>query len=216
MIGAIIGAGLSAVGSIFGGMKASQAAKKREQALRQEQAKNRDWYNRRYYEDATQRADAQRVLSMTEDSIKRRNRAAAGTAAVMGTATEAAAAEKEANNKIMADAVSQINAAAEARKDNIEAQYRQRDAELEGQLIGIQAEKAANIGQAISGVASAAGSIASSLGSDAKTASANKAPELKMSADASSLKAPEVSGVDFGAAVNAIGNSEWDKVKKKL
>lgn len=163
MIGALIGAGLSAAGSIFGGIKASQAAKKRAEMLESQRRKNQDWYNRRYYEDATQRADAQRVLSMTEESIKRRNRAAAGTAAVMGTGTEVAAAEKEANNRIMADAVSQINAQAEARKDGIEATYRQRDAELEGQLNGMEQGRASAIGSAISGVASAAGSIASSL-----------------------------------------------------
>lgn len=171
MIGSLIGAGVSAIGSIFGGISASKAAKKAKAQIEQQKKENQDWYNRRYNEDATQRADAQRVLALTEESIKRRNRAAAGTAAVMGTGTEVAAAEKEANNRIMADAVSQINAQAEARKDGVEATYRQRDAELESQLIGMEQGRASAIGSAISGVANAAGSIASSLGSDAKTAS---------------------------------------------
>ena len=163
MIGTLIGAGVSAIGSIFGGISASKAAKKAKAQIEQQKKENQDWYNRRYNEDATQRADAQRVLALTEESIKRRNRAAAGTAAVMGTGTEVAAAEKEANNRIMADAVSQINAQAEARKDGVEATYRQRDAELESQLIGMEQGRASAIGSAISGVASAAGSIASSL-----------------------------------------------------
>ena len=93
-------------------------AKRNVEAQRQ---KNQDWYDRRYNEDATQRADAQRILTQTEESIKQRNKAAAGSAAVMGGTDESVAAAKEANNKALADATSQIAADAEARKDNIEA-----------------------------------------------------------------------------------------------
>ena len=84
----LIGAGLGAAGAIFGGIKASQAMRQVAQTIDKQQRENQDWYNRRYNEDATQRADAQRVLSMTEARLKQRNKAAAGRAAVMGTTDE--------------------------------------------------------------------------------------------------------------------------------
>ena len=156
MIGSLIDAGIGAVGSIIGGISASRAAKKAKQRVENQQSENQDWYNRRYNEDTTQRADAQRVLTMTEEAIKNRNRAAAGAAAVMGSGDHVAAQAKEANNQALADATSRIAAMGDARKDNIEAQYRQRDSELEGQLANIEMNKAAAVSQATQGVASAA------------------------------------------------------------
>ena len=112
----LIGSAIGAVGSIFGGIKASKAMKKAKRNVEAQRQKNQDWYDRRYNEDATQRADAQRILTQTEESIKQRNKAAAGSAAVMGGTDESVAAAKEANNKALADATSQIAADAEARK----------------------------------------------------------------------------------------------------
>ena len=60
---------MGAVGSIFGGVSASKAMKKAINNVKEQQQKNQDWYDRRYNEDATQRADAQRILTMTEESI---------------------------------------------------------------------------------------------------------------------------------------------------
>ena len=117
MIGSLVGAGLSAVGSIFGGISASKAMKKVKKNLQAQKQANKDWYDRRYNEDATQRADAQRILTKTEESIRNRNQQAAGAQAVMGGTEESVAAAKAANNQALADATSQIAVNAEARKD---------------------------------------------------------------------------------------------------
>lgn len=161
MIGSLIGAGMSAVGSIFGGISASKAMKKYKKQVEQSKKENQDWYNRRYNEDATKTASAQRILDITEQNIRKRNKAAAGVAAVMGSGTEAAAAEKTANNAIMSDAVSQIQANAENRKERIEESYRTRDSQLQDQLNQIEVGKAQSTAQAIQGVTGAAGNIAS-------------------------------------------------------
>ena len=155
----LIGAALGAAGSIFGGISASKAMKNVKANIEQQQRENQDWYDRRYNEDATQRADAQRILAMTEESIKKRNRAAAGTAAVMGGTDESVAAEKAANAQTMADATSQIAANADARKDAIENQYMSRKADMNNQLNQLQKEKAGAISQAVQGVTGAAGGI---------------------------------------------------------
>lgn len=151
----LIGSAIGAVGSIFGGIKASKAMKKTKRNVEAQRQKNQDWYDRRYNEDATQRADAQRILTQTEESIKQRNKAAAGSAAVMGGTDESVAAAKEANNKALADATSQIAADAEARKDNIEATYMQNDNAFVEQLNAIEQGKANAISGAVQGVTNA-------------------------------------------------------------
>jgi hypothetical protein len=163
MLGSLIGAGVGAIGSIFGGISASKAMKKVKANIEQAQTDNQNWYDRRYNEDATQRADAQRVLTMTEESIKNRNKQAAGTQAVMGGTEESVAATKAANNQALADATSQIAVNAEARKDNIENQYLNTKSNLNQQLNNVEIGKAQAIGQAVQGVASAASSIGSAF-----------------------------------------------------
>lgn len=149
MLGLAIGGALGIAGQVLGGISGSKAAREERRALRAQQQKNQNWYDRRYNEDATQRADAQRLLNRVEESVKRRNKAAAGTAAVMGGSPEAAAAARAQNNEAISDAVSQISANAEARKDTIEQQYLERDAQLEQQLIGAKANQRAQVGTAV-------------------------------------------------------------------
>ncbi|MBR5281339.1 MAG: hypothetical protein IKU22_01010 [Alistipes sp.] len=160
LIGSIVGGALSAGGAIFGGISASKAMKKAKKNVEAQRKKNQDWYDQRYNEDATQRADAQRILTQTEESIKQRNKAAAGSAAVMGGTDESVAAAKAANNEALADATSQIAANAEARKDNIEATYMQNDTAFMEQLNNIEIGKAQAVAQAVQGVANVGSSIA--------------------------------------------------------
>lgn len=151
MIGSLIGAGISAAGSIFGGIKASQAMKKVKANLKEQRQQNQDWYNRRYNEDATQRADAQAILAKTQESIRDRNKQAAAAQAVAAGTEESVAAAKAATN---------IAVNGEARKDSIESQYQQTDAALQQQLNDIERGKAANIAQAAQGVGQAGANIA--------------------------------------------------------
>lgn len=154
-----IGSAIGAVGSIFGGISASKAMKKAKRNIEAQRQKNQDWYDRRYNEDATQRADAQRILTQTEESIKQRNKAAAGSAAVMGGTDESVAAAKAANNQALADATSQIAANADARKDNIEATYMQNDNAFAEKLNELETGKARAISGAVQGLTNAAASI---------------------------------------------------------
>lgn len=155
----LIGSAIGAVGSIFGGISASRAMKRAKRNVEAQRKKNQDWYDQRYNEDATQRADAQRILTQTEESIKQRNRAAAGSAAVMGGTDESVAAAKAANNEALADATSEIAANAEARKDNIEATYLSNDNAFVQQINEFEIGKANAIGGAVQGVANAAASM---------------------------------------------------------
>ena len=148
----LIGSAIGAAGSIFGGIAASKAMKKMKENVEAQKRANQDWYDRRYNEDATQRADAQRILTLTEENIKNRNRAAQGAQAVMGGTEESVAAVKEENNRALSDAAAQIAVNGEQRKDAIENQYQERDAALDNQLNNIEQSKAQAISQAVQGV----------------------------------------------------------------
>ena len=160
LIGSIAGGALGAAGSIFGGISASKAMRRVKKNLQAQKEANQNWYDRRYNEAATQRADAQRILTQTEESIRNRNRQAAGAQAVMGGTDESTAAAKAANAQALADATSQIAAGAENRKDQIEQTYQQRDSQINEALNNLEINKAQAISQAVQGVAKAGSGIA--------------------------------------------------------
>lgn len=160
VLGSAIGGALGIGGAIFGGISASKAMKKVKENLEEQKSENKSWYDRRYNEDATQRADAQRILTITDDNIRQRNQAAAGAQAVMGGTDESVATAKMANNAALSDAASQIAAAGDRRKDAIEQQYRLRDAQLDAQLNNMEVGKAQAVSQAVQGVAGAGANIA--------------------------------------------------------
>lgn len=63
-----VAAGMKAASSIFGGSKSARAIRQMRRNLEAQKQVNQDWYDRRYNEDATQRANAMRLLTMTEEN----------------------------------------------------------------------------------------------------------------------------------------------------
>lgn len=197
MIGTLIGAGLGLASSIAGGIANRKARKKQEQLLAQQQRDNQAWYDRKYNEDPTKRADTVRLLTQMQEQIKNRNRAAKGRQAVMGGTEDSTTAVKEANNKTLADTTSQIVAANEARKDAIEQQYQQNKRSIQGQQMQMEAEKSADTANVAAGVAGTAANIAASLDSG----SGSKAPKRP---DVASPTDTDMANLD--AKVGAIPN----------
>ena len=178
MIGALVGAGLSLASSIAGGIANRKSAKKQEQMLAQQKKDNQAWFDRKYNEDPTKRADTVRLLTQMQGKIKNRNKAARGRQAVMGGTEDSTTAVKEANNKTLADTTSQIVAANESRKDAIEQQYQQNKRSIEGQQMQMEADKAGNTANVVAGVAGTAANIASALDSGEKSKSAGARPSV--------------------------------------
>jgi hypothetical protein len=154
MIGTLIGAGIGAVGSAISAIASKNAAARSNAALRREIDYNQAWYDRRYNEDATQRADAQRVLNMAMERIKADNKAAMGTDAVMGTNLQDRVKEQSARTigNIMADTA----AKGAADKAETERQYQANRRAFAGQQMANAQATAQAIGQAGQGVAQAA------------------------------------------------------------
>lgn len=163
MLGSLIGAGLGVASSIFGGISARKARRKQERMLAQQEKENQAWYDRKYNEDPTKRADTVRLLTQMQEQIKNRNKAAKGRQAVMGGTEDSTTAVKEANNKTLADTTSQIVAANETRKDDIESQYQARKKAIQNKRMGLEAEKAAGTASVAAGVAGTAANIAATI-----------------------------------------------------
>lgn len=164
MLGGIIGGTAGALGGIFGGISKNKMLKKQMAMIKEQKRENQDWYDRRYNEDATQRADAQAILTQTADMIKRRNQQSAGAQAVMGGTEESAAAAKEANAKALSDATSQIAVAGAQRKDQIEGQYRERQQQLDETLRQLQGQKQDGFQMVSNAIGGAANGFASGMG----------------------------------------------------
>ena len=210
MIGALIGAGLGLASSIAGGIANRKARKKQEQMLAQQQRENQAWYDRRYNEDPTKRADTVRLLTQMQEQIKNRNRAAKGRQAVMGGTEDSTTAVKEANNKTLADTTSQIVAANEARKDAIEQQYQRNKRSIQGQQMQMEAEKSADTANAVAGVAGTAANIAATL--DAGTGGAKKAQNMNATQQLNGIaKKPDDV---LGLKAKTIGLPSEDDLKK--
>ncbi|MCM1320464.1 MAG: hypothetical protein NC217_08840 [Muribaculaceae bacterium] len=159
ILGSAIGGALGIGASIFGGISASKAMKKAKESVKSEMQENQSWYDRRYNEDATQRADAQRILTMTNENIRQRNQQAAGAQAVMGGTEESVAAAKAASNQALADATSQIAVNGERRKDQVESQYMNTKADLNNKMRSFELGKAQAMTQATQGMVDAGASL---------------------------------------------------------
>lgn len=218
MIGALIGAGLSIASSIAGGIANRKARKKQEQMLAQQQRDNQAWYDRKYNEDPTKRADTVRLLTQMQEQIKNRNRAAKGRQAVMGGTEDSTTAVKEANNKTLADTTSQIVAANEARKDNIEQQYQQNKRSIQGQQMQMEADKAAGTANVAAGVAGTAANIAATLDSGSGSSKAPKRPKVTSPTDADMAKLDAKVGAvpTTQQVVDDLNNMVGDNAPKKI
>lgn len=210
MIGALIGAGLGLASSIAGGIANRKARRKQEQMLAQQQRENQAWYDRKYNEDPTKRADTVRLLTQMQEQIKNRNRAAKGRQAVIGGTEDSTTAVKEANNKTLADTTSQIVAANEARKDAIEQQYQQNKRSIQGQQMQMEAEKSVDTANVVAGVAGTASNIAATL--DAGTGGAKKAQNMNATQQLNGIaKNPDDV---LGLKAKTIGLPSEDDLKK--
>ena len=170
----IIAAGISALSSLAGqGISSAQnkkAAQNREEYLNRRRQEEEDWYNRNYYADPTQRADAQRAINMISEELKNRSRATAGRAAMGGATEEAVAQEKALGNQALADVVSSIAADNSKRKDAIDAQHHQAVQNINDAEFNMQeaenARKAQNLQTAMASAGNLAAAIAGNSGPD--------------------------------------------------
>lgn len=125
MIGAILGAVGGLASGIFGGIKSAKAAREQQRFINEQESKNNAWYNRNYYQNYMESAEAQAAMKRVENTLKKQNQEARATAAVMGSTPEAAAAQQQANNEILDNTATGLAAQATQRKMQVDAANQQ-------------------------------------------------------------------------------------------
>lgn len=136
------------LGGIFNAIAGSASAGKQKKMIEAEERKNNQWFDRRYNEDMTQRADAQRYLTQMRDAIREANAQNAAMAAVSGASEEAKANSKAAEMATLGNTMATLAVQGEARKDNIEQQYRERDQQIFDKKLGNEQQRMNAIAQA--------------------------------------------------------------------
>lgn len=125
MIGAILGAVGGLASGIFGGIKSAKAARQQQRLINEQESKNNAWYNRNYYQNYMESAEAQAAMKRVENTLKKQNQEARATAAVMGSTPEAAVAQQQANNEILDNTATGLAAQATQRKMQVDAANQQ-------------------------------------------------------------------------------------------
>lgn len=125
MIGAILGAVGGLASGIFGGIKSAKAAREQQRLITEQESKNNAWYNRNYYQNYMESAEAQAAMKRVENTLKKQNQEARATAAVMGSTPEAAVAQQQANNEILDNTATGLAAQATQRKMQVDAANQQ-------------------------------------------------------------------------------------------
>lgn len=150
----LVGAGAGLVSGLFGGRKSAKAARRQQQLINQQEAKNEAWYNRNYYQNYLDSSEARAAIKRVEDTMKRRNQQAQATAAITGATPEAVLAQQENDQKLMSDTIGNIAAQADARKAQVDAINMQNQNNI----------TSARIGQAQAGEAGGAQLMGNGLG----------------------------------------------------
>lgn len=148
-------AAASALSSVFGGAKSAQAAKREQQRLADEKARTEAERMRAKNEDYIDTAAGQNLIRIARDERDKMWRREAGAAAVGGGTDAAVALAKERGNQMIGDTIANIAAQDTARKDSIDASYRQQLSGLTQQQIAAERARSEAIAQAAGGVSSA-------------------------------------------------------------
>lgn len=128
-------------GKIFGGIQSAKAAREKRVALGNEKDRLTNMFNKNYYQDYLSRSDAQRAMKRVEDSVKRRNQAAASTAAITGATPEQQVAIQQANSEAIGNTMEGIQANADNYKAQIEAQHNANMSNITAREMNLQAEQ---------------------------------------------------------------------------
>lgn len=165
LIGGIIGGVGAAAAGIIGGNATRKAAQRNERLLKEQEDRQKAWYDKQYNSNFLDRSDARAAINKTRELLSERYRSAEGAAAVAGATAESVAQQKAAANETLAEMTSNLAERADAYKEGVRANYEAQQDAMTQQKIGINNQRAQATAQAASGLASAAGSFGEALGS---------------------------------------------------
>lgn len=141
MIG-LIGAGIGAIGSVYGAIKAGKARKEMGRMLDKQEADNEAWYRANVYGDFTQRADSQAIINNMRKTLAERAKRDVARNAVMGATAEVQANARSAGNDALAKTYSNLASMGQRYRDGVTSAYLARKDSINAQRSGMQRERA--------------------------------------------------------------------------
>lgn len=147
MIGSIIGAVGGIGSSIYGGITSAKYMEKAEEEMRNQRAENAARYNARIGENYINTAEAQSLLAASRKAADDMMRGAEARHAVMGGDRRVVDAAREQAASMVNSTIEGLSQQSQARRDAIESEYANNEAELSNKAIGMytgQAQQASN------------------------------------------------------------------------
>lgn len=123
---AVIGGATALAGlasSYMGYKRAKEEAANQDKLLAEDKARLNDYYNRNYYQDYFNTAEAQNAMRRVRDSLQRRGQEAAGRAAINGGTAEAQLAQQENDQKALTETASSLAEQSTALKRDADKTY---------------------------------------------------------------------------------------------
>lgn len=142
-------------GAAMSAIAGARAYRRQMNNLRKQERENQNWYDRRYNENATERADSVALNEQAKQHFAERMAQHQGTAAVMGGTNAQLAAEKNAEAVGYAGMQAQRQQMADRRKDTIENAFLANKSNIQNKMLEMEAQRAQNIQQAASQMAQA-------------------------------------------------------------
>lgn len=155
-----IGAGLSALGSIFGGISANKRMKEADRMLADRQHKLDAWYNSEMNQPYLDRADSRAMLKRIRDYNADEMKALNTSAVKSGATDEAKVAAANQLNRNYSQVVAQIAGLGEQHKNQVRRDYMSRLDNLDSIRYQSQVGKAEGIQNMIGGLGSSLGQLA--------------------------------------------------------
>ncbi|NDV46108.1 hypothetical protein D0T49_03510 [Paludibacter sp. 221] len=132
----------------YGAVKEGEERKRMQRERNKWNAENEALFNKDYYSDYLQTAEAQNVIRQMRENMKRQSKAEQNNQVVTGATPEVAAANKEMRNRAVADLYGNLAARGQLRKDRAQDRYLSRKYSLQGleyDTLGQQAQSANNM-----------------------------------------------------------------------
>lgn len=142
-------------GAAMSAIAGARAYRNQMKNLRKQERENQNWYDRRYNENATERADSVALNEQAKQHFAERMAQHQGTAAVMGGTNAQLAAEKNAEAAGYAAQQAQRQQMADTRKDTIENKFLANKTNIQNKMLEMEAQRAQGIQAAASQMAQA-------------------------------------------------------------
>lgn len=208
MVGAIVGAAAQVGSSIYGAIKSSQANKRAMDLLKARKEENRKWYEDKMAEDYMQRGDVQNALRKHKDLLEEQLKRTRATNVVAGGTDESLALQQRGAMESLGETTADIAAQAADYKESVENQFRETDAALDQQEMGIHQQQAQNIATAAGQVGKAVGGLVTG-GMDATNATKAATPTVSAILDTDAIADEALAGAQ------AVEDYELNGIKKE-